>query len=951
MEPKTLTPTAAEADTAAASAVAAGTLAAGELVWAKPSKARRQCWWPARTLAACPATGPAEVRYLGGGPPAAAAAAAASSGSPPSVPPAQVRRFANPGADAMARGSVARGFLAAVGDAHERAVAALRAELTCGCVPPLPSVGEEEGSVTIVVGGVANLSPAEFLAKLREAALGTCADPVGLVERARLKSWARAFGEGWGPDGARHYPRRLLEDLVDKIDLDVPAGEDRDADDWLAEDEREPLKIPQETPVQKKRSATSVMEEGEDEDRSGSHGPVSSRKRERKKSKYLSPPYTNLGVVALPRKPVDSPKASVPKAAEDGSKVSPFPDNIVVEDVLVLVRSLGKNIHHVGIFPEAAEGFLRSFRSSAFVEGDDCASYKGRACPGVRTLRNASMDNASGGVSDSHPVLEQGKRVPKRGSKKDGDGSGGSSIKRKKREKTSPTGTLGSGIPITPAVPIRQVKAEDIRTLMEAGSNARRIVQNDKSKPSLFKCPVSAIVPGTAKPGHEHVHENDKSVLEKPQAVGTMLAEETAKDNDEAKLEATNLETNVQNVFVGVPVRSVQTETVESEANIHIDMNVQSVGADIPAACVSKEATEPDASVHMDKNVQGDVADVSERTVSKEATVSEVDASINENVQSAVAGAGVPDGSVSKEATKSEANIHIVENLQGAVANVPPISSGPSPTHKDMAQPIDENKEPGSVEVRTVQRSYASLQALVPEMLRKDNTNGTIDIIAMNHALKDNECPKDEAPVQKVNLPAAAASNLEAVNGTCPNPANPTPCKKKKIAQHFENPAAILVEFAPGVIVPPREALLSAFGKYGYLIESQTEIVKAARNARVVFGKNTDAEKAYGDRDRLGEFGDPFATLSLQYLPPIELSEPSPSPLPSPSPSRASKPSLIDIRKNLEKMIAASHHSALNKATSSDMRNPIPDNLLGDMQGLLAKVDKMLSKSSANSAP
>ncbi|CAO2180569.1 unnamed protein product [Urochloa humidicola] len=936
MEAKTLTP-----------AAAARTLAAGELVWAKPSKARRHCWWPARMLAACSATGPAKVRYLGGGPPAAAA----SPGAALSAHAAQVRRFANPDADAMARGSVARGFLAAVGEAHERAVAALRAELTCGCVPPPPSVGEEEeeGGVTVIVGGVANLSPAEFLVELREAALGACADPVGLVHRARLKSWARAFGEGWGPDGVRHYPRRPLEDLVDKIDLDVPAGEDRDADDWLTEDECEPLKRPQETPVQKKRGFASVKEDmdtGEDEDRSDGPGAVSSGKRERKKSKYLSPPYTNLGVVVPPRKPVDSTKASVPKAAEDDSKVSPLLDNIIVEDVLLLVRSLGKNIHHVGIFPEAAEGFLRLFRSSAFVEGDDRASYKAHECPGVRTLRNASMDNASGGVSDSHPVLEQGKRAPKRGRKKDGDGSGGSSIKRKKREKTSPTGTLGSGIPITPAVPIRQVKAEDIRTLMEAGSNARRIVQDDKSKPSLFKCPVSA--PGAAKTGHEHVHENDKSVLEEPQAVSNMLVEETAKDDDEAKLEATNLETNVQNVIVGVPVRSVQTETMGSEANIHIDMNVQSVGADIPAKCVSKEATEPDTSVHMDKNVQADVADVSERRFSKEATVSEVDASIDKNVQSAVA--GVPDGSVSKEATKSAANIHIVENLQGA-ANVPPISSGPSPTHKDMAQPIDENKEPGSVEVRTVQRSYASLQALVPEMLKKDDTNGTTDIIAMNHVLKDDERPKDEAPVQKVKLPAAAASNHEAVNGTCPNTANSTPSKKKKIAQHFENPAAILVEFTPGVIVPPREALLSAFGKYGYLIESQTEIVKAARNARVVFGKNTDAEKAYSDRDRLGQFGDPFATLSLQYLPPIELSEPSPSPLPSPSPSRASRPSLTDIRKNLEKMIAASHHSALNKATSSDMRNPIPDNLLGDMQGLLAKVDKMLSKPSANTAP
>lgn len=940
MEAKTLTPDAdAEAD------AAAQTLAAGELVWAKPSKPRRHYWWPARMLAACPATGTAaQVRYFGAG----AGAGAASPGGVPSAPPSQVRRFADPDADSMARSSVARVFLAAVEEAHASAVAALRAQLTCGCVPP-PPPGEEEG----VVAEVANLAPAEFLEALREAALGLRASPVGLVDRARLKSWARAFGEGWGPDGARHYPRRPLEDLVDKIDLDVPAGEDRDADDWLAdaEDERAPSKRPLEMPVQKKRGATSVtkdLDTGDEEDQSDSPGPVTSGKRERKKSKYLSPPYTNLGVsvAVVPRKSVSTPKASVPKAAEDGSKVLQLPDSIVVEDVLLLVRSLGKDLHHMVTFPEAAEGFLRLYRSSAFVEGDDYASYSTHECPGVHTLRNASMNTSPGQISGSHPILEQDKRVPKRGRKKDGDGSGGSSIKRKKRENTSPA--FGSGMPITPAIPIRQVKAEDIRTLRKAGNSARGIVQ-DENKLSLFTYPVSATVPGTAKRGHEAVQENDKSVLEKPQAVGNALPEGTTKDIDEAKLDTTKSETNVQNVVVGVPVRNVQTETTETGASIHIDVNAQTIDADIPVGCVSKEATQLEARVRCDKNVHGDVTGVPERIVSKEATESEVDTSIDENVHSAVA--GVPNRSVSTEATKSEANIHIVENLLCAIADAP-ISSGPSPMHDDMArpEPIDENKEPGSVEVRTVQQSYASLQALVPEMLKKENTNVT-DVIAMNHTLEE-ECPKDESPVQKVKLPAGAASNHssgEAVNGTFPDPATRTPNKrKKKIVQQFENPAAILVQFSPGVIVPSREELLSTFGKYGYLIESRTEIVKADCSARVVFGKSIEAEAAYRDRELLGQFGVPFATLSLQYLPPIKLSMPSPAPSASPSP--ALKPPLTDIRKNLEMMIAA-RLSALNKPNSSDGLNSVSDKLLGDMQGLLANVDKILSKPPANNAP
>jgi ataxia telangiectasia mutated family protein len=75
-----------------------------------------------------------------------------------------------------------------------------------------------------------------------------------------------------------------------------------------------------------------------------------------------------------------------------------------------------------------------------------------------------------------------------------------------------------------------------------------------------------------------------------------------------------------------------------------------------------------------------------------------------------------------------------------------------------------------------------------------------------------------------------------------------------------------------------------------------------------------------------------------------------PSPAPSASPSPALKPPLTDIRKNLEMMIAA-RLSALNKPNSSDGLNSVSDKLLGDMQGLLANVDKILSKPPANNAP
>jgi ataxia telangiectasia mutated family protein len=110
----------------------------------------------------------------------------------------------------MARaGRTARGFLGAVELAHAAAVALLCTGLTCVCAsPPLaaaPAAGTE-GAAVVVAGGLANLSPSEFLASLRRAAVN--APAVGLLDRARLTSWARA------PAGAGHYPRCSLEELL-----------------------------------------------------------------------------------------------------------------------------------------------------------------------------------------------------------------------------------------------------------------------------------------------------------------------------------------------------------------------------------------------------------------------------------------------------------------------------------------------------------------------------------------------------------------------------------------------------------------------------------------------------------------------------------------------------------------------------------------------------------------
>ncbi|KQK02290.1 hypothetical protein BRADI_2g00610v3 [Brachypodium distachyon] len=834
---------------AAAEAAAAAdpeTLAAGELVWAR-TKGRGH-WWPARLAAASPAASrAAPVCFFGDHDD--------DGGSDPRRA-TRLKRFLDAqdeDADAMARASTARPFLAAVDAAHAAAVALLCRDLTCACASPPPSSEEAAAApeVVVVVSGVANMAPAEFLAALRDGA-ALDASTVGLAARARLKSWVRALAQGWGPAGPGRYLRRSVEELVDKIDLDVLAVDDKDDDDAAVEEDEEEEKAVvverlQETPAQRRRRVTKLMEEldggeevadddqKEDEDNgSGDPGTAGlSSRRERKKSKYLSPPYTNPGGFTIIEKLDDLPKELLLPSAGKDNKKKALLDNVGVREVLLLVCRFGKDVFHKNKFPKAAEGFLALRRSSLHVEGADHGSYVEHKCPAAGTDAKAAADVA-GLVSGSCADPKQGK--VKRGRKKGQEGSVASPIKRKKIEKTSPTATLGCGVVITPAVPIRQVRAEDIRSEVKTGGVAKDIgvgILDQKNK-LMTTSPVSAATSGGIKSGEKQDQADCGSAVKTPV---NALPSKSAEKHDSGTVEAT------------------ESGTVEATKSA-TDMNAQPVIADEPVRIVQAEATKPETGIQVDMNVQSGIVDVPVR----------------------------------------------------------------------------------SVEVSTVLETDASLEATVPEMQKQVEvvTPGT-NVMAMSHTLAD-DGQKGEQPEQKKTACEAIANHFpaKASNGTGPYPPNSTPKRKKKeTAQYFAHPAEILLEFTPGVILPSKEELISAFSKFGSLIESETDILKDAFSARVVFGKSAEAEAAYNKREAVGvfgQFGPPFATLKrLTYLPATKLS------IPPPRSPAASKPSLLDMKKNLENMI------------SSHGTNP---NLLSQMQGLLSQVEKMVAgSSSATSTP
>nr|CAD1838301.1 unnamed protein product [Ananas comosus var. bracteatus] len=169
-----------------------------------------------------------------------------------------------------------------------------------------------------------------------------------MIECVKLRSWAVGFGHGWlSEDLVGYRRRREVTELVDKIDLDIPAGELLDSKGEEEEEEEEEEErevelndggeVPREVTVseeeeklekgRKKRSMAALIAEmdmdlckeeadknvefsGEEEEEEKNGGSKKgfetvigdtkieeesgSAKRERKKSKYLSYPYTNL---------------------------------------------------------------------------------------------------------------------------------------------------------------------------------------------------------------------------------------------------------------------------------------------------------------------------------------------------------------------------------------------------------------------------------------------------------------------------------------------------------------------------------------------------------------------------------------------------------------------------------------------------------------------------------
>ncbi|PSS07779.1 Serine/threonine-protein kinase [Actinidia chinensis var. chinensis] len=172
---------------------------------------------------------------------------------------------------------------------------------------------------------------------------------------------------------------------------------------------------------------------------------------------------------------------------------------------------------------------------------------------------------------------------------------------------------------------------------------------------------------------------------------------------------------------------------------------------------------------------------------------------------------------------------------------------------------------------------------------------------------------------------------------------------------------ALLLKFAEGFPVPSREVLVTTFCGFGPIKELETQALNDSGSAQVVFVNGSDAGEAFRSLEKSSPFGTALVNYRLHHLsaPPPRAS-PAGTDLPKPAtfqvmggfkiaakpsglkPHNGETPDLVLMRKNLEMMT-----SMLEKAGDS-LSPETRAKLEGEVKGLLKKVSSMVGSSSSS---
>ncbi|PIA38669.1 hypothetical protein AQUCO_02700118v1 [Aquilegia coerulea] len=96
-------------------------------------------------------------------------------------------------------------------------------------------------------------------------------------------------------------------------------------------------------------------------------------------------------------------------------------------------------------------------------------------------------------------------------------------------------------------------------------------------------------------------------------------------------------------------------------------------------------------------------------------------------------------------------------------------------------------------------------------------------------------------------------------------------CDEKSVGDEKNSaefsPTALILKFTDANSIPLESDLNGIFGRFGSLKESETEILRKTRRARVVFQRRNDAEEAFRSACKYSVFGPALVSYELKYFP------------------------------------------------------------------------------------
>lgn len=780
--------------------------------------------------------------------------------------------------DEMSKQSGSKSFLRALYSCVEEIERSLELELTCHCVPveawSKPLGGEASRELPVV-----NFLPEEFQERVMEVAVNVQA--VNPLEAARLRSWVFGFGKVLiQGDSWVFHRRRGIEDLVDKIDLDafpleMVTGKEDEEDDLtvevsfgkrrrrsmsklISEMDLDSVEVDEDDKEEqsfrsKRRKSKVKVEVMKAEEEAGS----SSGRRDRKKSKYLSPPYTNLREVGkflamLPRKTCSfsdhgTTGSSANNDEEDDNRSNLQKiERVPALELLSEFLSTAENPLHLkgNRAAKVVKFFFTIYRDSFYSDGADFEDYQKLVLEAIAKTEDAAEDS-----ENCEHTTRSGNNV--------GAFKGTDLDVKQKKSSTKPESDQEAMLDFE----LQKKNHKNGDHLKYKQRNNDRLEKQKPRRKKLFKDGTNQSAPISADSFNPGAFDSEKEKQKSGNTVdGTSHGSEFVSDLNPADAS-----------FNGKDKKKTRRKILKD--------------------ATSKRAT------NLDLNMADSLGESKRRKGKKR----------------------------SKNDANGESAVIVGLRFEGGSENVGSLAIEPINCQEQV---LVNEKMAGSLEDangKGFQKLYCAdsrLAELAKSVLKKKNSSSQ---------------PKGKSGK-----------------------------KAKGVNPVFARQAALHLTFSEGVDLPSAEDLITTYSKYGALIHPQVELFQESNSARVEFANAVDAENAF--KDKAGPYGS-VATYRLHYLSdnlisPSETNHDSASPLhitdisplqQSDLKSPVPKPPLPYIRKSLETMISTlawpSSSPVNNTGLASDGLKPeARDNLVGEMQGLLQKVDKMLNGAGPSSS-